>query len=73
MSIFLRDMRLVWNDVDPAPTPLVKLAMEELRIKDLGEAAVMLGVDRVALESALSRVGKLIKRGKWRFDPDQPV
>lgn len=35
VSIFLRDMRYVWRKADPRPTPLVRMAMKKLRIRDL--------------------------------------
>jgi len=65
VSIFLRDMREVWEKADPKPTPLVKSAMEKLGIKDLKEFAKARNLNIVWLETALLRLGKdFIKKGK---------
>ncbi|MEM3653020.1 MAG: hypothetical protein QXL21_07835 [Nitrososphaerales archaeon] len=64
LSIFLRDMRVIWEKADPKPTPLVKLAMSKLGINDLKEFAKKQGLDLVRLETALLRLGKdFIRRG----------
>lgn len=65
ISIFLRDMRDAWPKASPTPSPLVRVAMKELGIKDLNETAKSLGVDIVNLETALLRLAKdFIKHGK---------
>jgi hypothetical protein len=65
VSIFLRDMRGIWPKADPEPSPLVRLAMRELGIKDIKRLAREKGVDTRWLETALLRLGKdFIKRGK---------
>jgi len=66
VSIFLRDMRGVWRKADPEPSTLVKLAMQELGIKDLKRLAEAKRVDPVRLETALLRLGKDILRKKKR-------
>lgn len=64
-SIFLRDMRGIWPKADPEPSPLVRLAMRELGIKDIKRLAKQKDVDARWLETALLRLGKdFIKRGK---------
>ena len=65
VSIFLRDMRGIWLKADPKPSPLVKLAMRELGIKDVKVLAKKKGVDACWLETALLRLGRdFVKRGK---------
>jgi len=65
ISIFLREMRRVWTKADPKPTPLVKMAMDYLGIKDLKRFAEEKGLDVVRLETALLRLGRdFIKKGK---------
>ncbi|MGC8631806.1 MAG: hypothetical protein ACP5T2_05240 [Thermoprotei archaeon] len=64
ISIFLRDMRLIWNKADPSPTPLVKIGMKALGIDDL--SIFQESLERVQVETALSRIGMLIRRGKWK-------
>ena len=65
ISIFLREMRSIWKKADPKPTPIVKLAMERLGIKDLKAFAEKRGLDLVRLETALLRLGKdYLKKGK---------
>jgi len=65
VSIFLRDMRMIWEKADPKPTPLMKLAIEHLGIKNTKAFAVERGLDLVRLETALLRLAKdFIKRGK---------
>ena len=58
VSIFLREMRYCWKKADPKPSPLVKLAMENLKIKDLKKFAQRKKLDLVKLESALVRYAK---------------
>ncbi len=65
VSVFLRDLRPVWSKADPEPSPLVKLAMRELGIRDIKELAKRKHLDVVRLETALLRLGKdFIRRGK---------
>ena len=65
ISVFLRDLRGIWPKADPEPSPLVKLAMRELGIKDIKSLARRRDVDIRRLETALLRLGKdYIKRGK---------
>lgn len=65
VSIFLRDMRRIWPKANPIPSPLVRLAMEELGIDDLAELAKRKGVDAVKLETALLRLGKdFLEKGR---------
>jgi hypothetical protein len=65
VSVFLRDMRPVWRKADPEPSPLVRLAMNELGIKDIKELAKERRLDQVRLETALLRLGKdFIRPGK---------
>lgn len=65
VSIFLRDMRVAWPKADPRPSPLVGLAMHELKIKDLKRFAKAKRLDLVRLETALLRLGKdFISKGK---------
>lgn len=62
VSVFLRDMRMVWPKADPSPTPKVKMAMSALGIGDLKEFARREGLDRVELETALHRYSQLYLR-----------
>jgi endonuclease III len=55
ISVFLRDMRLVWREADPAPTPKVRAAMKALRISNLKEYAKKEGMGLVELDTALHR------------------
>lgn len=65
VSIFLREMRYAWPKADPKPSPLVKLAMDELGITEIGQFARKRHLDLVRLETALLRLGKdFIRRGK---------
>jgi hypothetical protein len=65
VSIFLRDIRVAWPKADPEPSPQVRLAMRELKIKDLKRFAKAKRLDLVKLETALLRLGKdFIRRGK---------
>jgi hypothetical protein len=65
VSIFLREMRHAWPKADPEPSPLVKLAMKELGIRDLRQLAREKHLDLVRLETALLRLGKdFIRKGK---------
>jgi endonuclease III len=65
VSIFLRDMRRIWREVDPSPTPLVIMAMKSLGIKDLKQYARKKRIDLVRLETALLRYSKnFLKRKK---------
>ena len=58
VSIFLRDMRHLWRKADPTPTPLVRLAMRRLRVRDLKELARTRHIDLVRLETAMLRFAK---------------
>lgn len=64
ISIFLREMKGVWSKADPKPSPLVKLAMHELGIKDIKKLAAREHLDPVRLETALLRLGKDFIRKK---------
>jgi hypothetical protein len=65
VSIFLRDIREVWPKADPAPSPLVRMAMQRLGIRDLKAMAKSTGVSVVRLETALVRLAKdFLKKGK---------
>jgi len=65
VSIFLRDMRYIWNRAEPKPTPLVTVATKRLRIRELKQYAKKHGVDIVRLETALLRYSKdFLKKGK---------
>lgn len=65
VSIFLRDMRYIWNRAEPKPTPLVTVATKRLRIRDLKQYAKKHGMDIVRLETALLRYSKdFLKKGK---------
>jgi hypothetical protein len=68
VSIFLREMRPVWAKADPAPTPLVKLAMHRLGIKDLKKFARKKRFDLVRLETALLRLAKDFYRPGKKVD-----
>lgn len=65
VSVFLREMRPIWSKADPEPAPLVRLAMQELGIRDIKKLAKRRHLDVVRLETALLRLGKdFIRRGK---------
>jgi DNA polymerase/3'-5' exonuclease PolX len=65
VSIFLRDMRHVWRRVEPKPTPLVTLALETLKVRDLEGYAKKHEMDVVPLETALLRYSKdFLKKAK---------
>ena len=65
VAIFLREMRHAWPKANPEPSPLVKLAMNELGIEEIGRLARKNHLDVVRLETALLRLGKdFIRRGK---------
>ena len=65
VSIFLREMRYNWPKADPEPSPLVRLAMDELAVKNLKQLARRRHLDLVMLETALLRLGKdFVRRGK---------
>ena len=65
VSIFLRDMRHVWRRVEPKPTPLVTLALETLKVRDLEGYAKKHEMDVVRLETALLRYSKdFLKKAK---------
>ncbi len=58
VSIFLRDMRHLWRNADPKPTPLVTMAMKKLGIKEVKQYAKKHRMDVVRLETALLRYSK---------------
>jgi hypothetical protein len=58
VSIFLREMRYCWKKADPKPSRLVRLAMKNLKIKNLKKFAEREKIDLVKLESALVRYAK---------------
>jgi hypothetical protein len=58
ISIFLRDMRHIWPNANPRPTPLVASALKQLHIEDLVEYARKHSMDVVRLETALVRYSK---------------
>jgi hypothetical protein len=65
VAIFLREMRHAWPKADPEPSPIVKLAMNELGIEDMKQLARKNRLDVVRLETALLRLGKdFVRRGK---------
>jgi hypothetical protein len=68
VSIFLRDMRYVWRKVEPKSTPLVTLALERLKVRNIEWCAKKHGIDAVRLETALLRYSKdfLKKRKSMR-------
>ncbi|MGC8601646.1 MAG: hypothetical protein ACP5GO_05625 [Thermoprotei archaeon] len=66
VSIFLRDMRMAWDDVRDKPTPLLRSGMELYGITDCDLTAKRLGVEPVELETALTRLAKEIKRKNKR-------
>jgi len=78
VSIFLRELRGIWERADPYPTGLTLLAGERLGILDKGldgEKALkrlkafwakkgVAGLNFVQFETALTRLGKECRRGK---------
>lgn len=65
VSIFLREMRYAWKKANHKPSPLVKIAMKKLKIKDLKEIARKKKLDLVELETALLRYSKdFLRKGK---------
>ena len=65
VSIFLREMRYAWAKADPEPSSLVKLAMEDLGIRDIKKVAEKKEIDLVRLETALLRYGKdFLRKGR---------
>ncbi len=66
VTIFLRDMRLIWEKADPEPSQIVKYAANIFGIKDLKEYASQNKLSIVELETALLRYGKSILRTKGR-------
>lgn len=66
-SIFLRELRgeREWRKARPMPTQLVLLAARELGIKNVKKTLEELpAAESIKLETALVRVGKLVRRGK---------
>jgi len=68
ISIFLRDMRKVWNKASPQPTPRVIESMKKLNISNLEEFASSTKMGRVELETALHRYSRRLRRARinWR-------
>ncbi len=65
VSIFLREMRILWKKADPKPSHLVRMAMNGLGIDNLKDFAKKNNIDIVSLETALLRYAKdLLKKGK---------
>jgi len=65
VSIFLREMRNIWKKADPKPSPLVRLAMNKLKIKDLKEFSENKKYNLINLETALLRLAKdFIRKNK---------
>lgn len=65
LSVFLRELRPFWPKAHPSPSPLVRLAMDELEIRDIEKLAKRRRLDVVRLETALLRMGKdHMRRGK---------
>jgi hypothetical protein len=65
VSIFLRDMRPIWDKAAPKLTPLVRMAMKKLRITNLEDFAASRRLDPVRLDTALLRLAKeFIKENK---------
>jgi hypothetical protein len=65
VSTFLREMKGKWSKADPEPSPLVKMAMNELGIKDMELLARKKHLDTTRLETAMLRLGKdFIRRGR---------
>jgi len=65
VSIFLRDMRYIWRKAEPKPTPLVLMALKQLRITDLKKYATKHRIDLVRLETACVKYSKdFLKKGK---------
>ncbi len=64
-SIFLRELRGAWKKAEPKPTPLELDAAKKLGIRDLSSLLKKLPSKKaVALETALVRVGKELRRKK---------
>jgi hypothetical protein len=58
-------MREVWPKAKPAPSALVKMAMQRVGIRDLEGTAKNTGVDVVRLETAMLRLAKnFLRKGK---------
>jgi len=77
VSVFLRELRPFWPKAHPEPTPLVRMAMEDLGISDVQRFASGKGIDVVRLETALLRLGKdFLRRGsrlEVRVGPGRPT
>ncbi len=65
VSILLRDMQSIWKKAHPEPTSLVKMAMEDLEIKNLADCSKKNNIDIIWLETVLLRYAKnFLKKGK---------
>ncbi|MFQ6009867.1 MAG: hypothetical protein ACE5J7_01975 [Candidatus Aenigmatarchaeota archaeon] len=64
VSIFLRDMQKTWRRAEPKPTPLMRIAMKKLGIKDIRSFTKKNKLDIVRLETALFRYGKELRSKK---------
>jgi hypothetical protein len=84
VSIFLRELRDVWEKADPKPTGLVILAAKKLgmikreapedalkQLKTFWSKNEVAGKSFVNFETALLRLGKDLRKGKKRHSPSQ--
>ena len=61
ISVFLRDMRMVWPRADPEPTPRVRETAKALGIDDVKKYAGSHNMDLIRLETALHRYSRQMK------------
>ncbi len=75
VGIFLREMVGIWEKAEPYPTPLARMAAENLGIEDIGKfwKDNMKGVDYAKLESMLVRIGKLCRRKRCKECPARDI
>ena len=77
VSIFLRELRDVWQKADPEPTSLVVMAAEKLgivkkkenaleQLKDFWSKNRIAGKSFINFETALLRLGKDLRRKRKR-------
>jgi hypothetical protein len=67
VGIFLREAQVCWKKAKPKPTPLEKLAMKRLGIKDAASywsKHKVRGGDIASFQTALARYGREIRRKK---------
>lgn len=62
ISVFLRDMRMVWPRADPEPTPRVMETAKALGIDDVKKYANSSHLDLIRLETALHRYSRQIRK-----------